>query len=116
LEPLEGATDAAGQGAGEHRLGDARHVFEEDVALAEVRGDGQGELRALADNDLLDVGDDLAGRGRHVDLTHTASVGCEFAGLLSGYPGRGRGATLPRASLCAPGKNSRCLGSQFEEE
>ena len=68
LQPLEGTPDAAGQGAGEHRLGHAGHVFEQDVPLAQVRRQGQGQLRPLADDHLLHVGDDLRRRTRHVDF------------------------------------------------
>ena len=58
LEPLEGAADAPGQGSRQHRLGDARHVFEQDVPFGEVRRDRQRQDGPLADDDLLDVGDD----------------------------------------------------------
>src|SRR5438067_1837306 len=36
LEALEGGADAAGQGAGEHGLGHAGDVLQQDVALAQV--------------------------------------------------------------------------------
>src|SRR6185437_4490545 len=71
LESLEGAADAAGERPGEHCLGDAGHVFEQDVPFAEVSGDGQRQLGPLADDDFLDVAHDAAGNCRNVDLALT---------------------------------------------
>ena len=64
LEPLEHRADAASQGPGQHRLGDAGHVFQEDVPFAEVGDQGQHQLLPLADDHLLDVGDDFLGKCR----------------------------------------------------
>ena len=36
------------------------------MAFAEVGGEAEVDLRALAEDDLLDIGGDLAGDGRHV--------------------------------------------------
>ena len=66
LQALERAADALGQRPGQHRLGDAGHVFEQNVPLAEIGDQGQRDLLPLADDDLLDIGDDFLGRGRHV--------------------------------------------------
>ena len=49
--------------ADEHGLGDARHIFQEDVPFAEPGDQGEDDLPAFADDRLLDVDDDLfAGR------------------------------------------------------
>src|SRR5207248_69805 len=67
LQALEGAADAACQGPGQHGLGHAGHVFEQNVPLAEVGDQAQLDLGALADDHLFHVGQDLARGGRHID-------------------------------------------------
>ena len=71
LHPLERRPDAAGQGPREHRLGHARHVLEQDVPLGEIGDQRQDDLLPLADDDLLDVGDDLLAGRR--DVRHAPS-------------------------------------------
>src|SRR5438105_5186278 len=63
LNALERAADALGERAGEHRLGDAGHVFQQNVAFAEIRNERQRDLLPLADDHLLYVRNDFA-RGR----------------------------------------------------
>ena len=64
LHPLERRPDAAGQR--QHRLGHARHILEQDVPLGKIGDQRQDDLLALADHDLLDIGDDLLAGCRHV--------------------------------------------------
>ena len=68
LNPLERAAHAAGQRPGEHRLGDARHVLQQNVPFAEPGNQRQDQLLPLADDGLLDVGDDLL--RRLIDIRH----------------------------------------------
>ena len=55
LDALEAAAERAGQRLRQHRLADARHVLDQDVALAGQRDDRQLELGALPDDDLLNI-------------------------------------------------------------
>ena len=64
LHALERAADAFGQCPGEHRLGYAGHIFEQHMPFAEVADQGQHDLLPFADDDFLDVGDDLFGERR----------------------------------------------------
>ena len=57
LNAFEGTADAARQRPGEHRLGHARHVLQQNVPLREPGHQRQNQLSALADDHLLDVGD-----------------------------------------------------------
>ena len=49
---------------GEHGLAGAGHVLDQQVALAQQRHEREAHLGVLADDDPLDVGDDLIGRLR----------------------------------------------------
>ena len=55
LDPLELAADRLGQGPDGHRLGQARHALDEDVAARQQRHDEALEQVVLADDDLLDL-------------------------------------------------------------
>jgi len=61
LNSLERATHAAGQRSGEHGLGDARHIFQQDVSFGEPTHQRENELLPFADDRPLDVGDDAFG-------------------------------------------------------
>ena len=82
LNPLERAAHAAGERPGQHRLGDAGHVLQQDVPFAEPSDERQNELLPLADDRLLDVGDDLLRRLidiRHGGLLFTSRTPCSHA-------------------------------------
>ena len=55
LDPAERAVDRAGDRLREHRLADARHVLDQDVALGEQPDEREADLVVLALHDLLDV-------------------------------------------------------------
>jgi len=57
LDALHVHRDRAGQRARQGGLAGARHVLEQHVAAAQQRYDGQLDDAALADDHLLDVGD-----------------------------------------------------------
>ena len=59
LDASEAAAQAARDGLGQHGLAGARHVLDEQVALAEQGDEREAHLVVLADDDALDVGDDL---------------------------------------------------------
>jgi len=68
LHPLERRPNTAGQGSGEHGLGHARHILEQDVPLGKKGCQHQHDLLALANNHSFDIGaDSLAGC---VDVRH----------------------------------------------
>src|SRR4029078_3033338 len=52
------APEALGDRLGEHRLAGARHVLDQQMALAQERDEREADLIVLADDDPLDVGDD----------------------------------------------------------
>ncbi len=56
LDPTERASDALAERLGQHRLADARHVLDEDVALAQERDERHPHLDVLADDHALDAG------------------------------------------------------------
>jgi hypothetical protein len=58
LDALERPLERLGDGAGEHRLPDAGHVFEENVSASEQGGEDVFDLGVVADDDRLDVVDD----------------------------------------------------------
>ena len=58
LDALERAADRAGHRLGQHGLADARHVLDQHMAPAEQRDERQLHLAVLADDHLLDIGDD----------------------------------------------------------
>ena len=64
LDPLHRAVDRPGQRLGEHRLADAGHVLDQQVALGEQHRDGQPDDLGLALDDGLDRRLDPAGRCR----------------------------------------------------
>ena len=59
LDAPERAAEAAGDRLGEHRLAGARHVLDQEVAAAQQRDEREADLVVLADDDALDVGEDL---------------------------------------------------------
>ena len=80
LDAPEGAAEAAREGLGQHRLADAGHVLDQQVALAQQRHQRQPHLVVLADDDPLDVGDDLL--ARFLDLGHWVLPSLCYPGLL----------------------------------
>ncbi len=64
LQAFEGAAEAAGQGAGQHGFGHARNVLQQDVPLGQEGDQGPDNLVALADDDLPDIVNNTAGKGR----------------------------------------------------
>ena len=63
LDPLELAADRLGQGLDGHRLGQARHALDEDVAARQQRDDQPLEQVVLPDDDLLDLVEQALHRG-----------------------------------------------------
>jgi hypothetical protein len=61
LQTLERHAQRDRQRTGEHRLARSRHVLDQHVAFAQQGGQQQLDGIPLADDDLLDVGDDLLG-------------------------------------------------------
>ena len=66
LDAVERAVDGAGERLREHRLADAGHVLDEQVALGQEHGEGGRDRLALARDDGLDVLHDA--RGERADL------------------------------------------------
>ena len=72
MDAFEGATHALGHGAGEHGLGHAGNILEQDVPLGEQGRHGEDHLVGFTDDDALNVGHDQlrnfaeAGRGINV--------------------------------------------------
>ena len=56
LDALEGAAERARQRLGQHGLADARHVLQQDVALAEQGDQQEVDDLLLADDDAADIG------------------------------------------------------------
>ena len=65
---LKAAADGAGKRAGQHGLGHAGHVFQQDVAAGKIGHDRQDDFIVFAHDDFLDVVHDLIGHGRHRGL------------------------------------------------
>ena len=63
LDPLELAADRLGEGLDGHRLGQAGHAFDEDVAAGEQRDDQPLQQVVLADDDLLHLVQQALHRG-----------------------------------------------------
>ena len=63
LDAFERTADAAGQGAGQHGLGHAGHVLQQDMPFREISRERENNLRPLADDHLLDVVNNPAGDG-----------------------------------------------------
>ena len=59
LDPPEDAAEAPRDRLGEDGLAGARHVLDQQVAAAQERDEGEADLVVLADDDALDVGEDL---------------------------------------------------------
>ena len=66
LDALELAADRVGHGLDRHRLGEARHALDEDVAADEQRDDEPLEEVVLADDDLLHLVEQALHRRRSV--------------------------------------------------
>ena len=62
LDAPEAAAEAAGERLGQDGLAGAGDVLDQQVALAQQRDERQADLVMLADDDALDVGDDLVDR------------------------------------------------------
>ena len=62
LNAFERTAHAGGERAGQHRLGDARHVFEQHVTFAKPGDQREHDLRAFADDHGFDVADNFFGR------------------------------------------------------
>src|SRR5207248_11637605 len=72
LNPPESTTERAREGAGEHRLADARHVLEQNVPVAQERDQAQLDDRALPDDHAFDV---VGNRGgEFADIPHLDPV------------------------------------------
>ena len=90
LDPPERAAEAPGDRLGEDRLAGPGHVLDEEVAAAQQGHQGEADLVVLADDDALDVGEDLV--AGLLDLGHRplsrarAPVG--GAGVGTGSPSR----------------------------
>ena len=63
LDALEADVQARGQRAGEERLGQAGHAFEDDMAAGEQRDERFFDQRFLADDDFFDFLPDFGGAG-----------------------------------------------------
>ena len=74
LDAPDRAVDAARERLRQLRLADAGHVLDQEVAFGEQDGECQPYRRALALDDLLDVGHDGFGRGAEL-LTRQRSTG-----------------------------------------
>ena len=62
LDPVERAVDDVGDRPDEHRLAEARHALEQDVAVGEQPGQRLADEVALADDDPADLGLDRRAR------------------------------------------------------
>ena len=62
MDALERAVERLGDGAREHGLADAGNVLQQDVPPPQEGGEDMFDLLAVADDDPLDVLDDLGGR------------------------------------------------------
>ena len=71
LDAAEAAADALAERLGEHRLADAGHVLDEDVALAQQRHQRHPHLDVLADDHALHAGDHAL--GGLLDVLHDGS-------------------------------------------
>ncbi len=88
LDAPEGAAQAASDGLGEDRLAGARDILDQEVATAQQGDEGEADLMVLADDDALDVGEDLV--PGLLDLRHeplSANGGCGNTGR-DGHSGR----------------------------
>jgi hypothetical protein len=61
LDAAEGAAERARQRLGQHRLADARHIFQQHVPVAEERDQQQLDHGVLADDHAVDLLDQAAG-------------------------------------------------------
>ncbi len=86
LDPPERAAEAPGDRLGEDRLAGPRDVLDQEVAAAQQRDQGEADLVVLADDDALDVGEDLV--AGFLDLAHRPLSQARAPGLA---PGSGRG-------------------------
>ena len=79
LDALELAADRVGDGLDRHRLGEARHALDEDVAADQQRDDEPLQEVVLADDDLLHLVQQPLHRGGSiltVVLIHARSPSC----------------------------------------
>ena len=65
LDPLERAAGALGHRTREHCFGDARNVFNQQMSLRQPDRRRQFDLFVLADDDFLDIGNELLRDGRN---------------------------------------------------
>jgi hypothetical protein len=72
LDAAEGAADGLAHRLGQHRLADAGHVLDQDVALAQQGHERHADLDVLPDDHALDAGDHAL-RGL-LDVLHECSV------------------------------------------
>ena len=89
LDALELAADRVGDGLDGHRLGEARHALDEEVAAAQQRDDEPFQEVVLADDDLLDLVEQPLHRGGSV-LT-VVSVHARFSSCRGLSVGRQAG-------------------------
>jgi hypothetical protein len=66
LDASEATADGPCEGLGQHRLPHAGHIFDEDVALAGKRDEGQLNLSTLANQDARDIFEHGTQRGVRV--------------------------------------------------
>ena len=87
LDPPERATEAPGDGLGQDRLAGARHVLDQEVAAAQQGDEREPDFVVLADDDALDVGEDLVPGFldlRHRPLSRSAVDGSAGVGFRLG--------------------------------
>ena len=77
LDPVEGAVDDVGDRPDEHRLAEAGHALEQDVAVGEQAGQRLADELALADDDAADLAlDGLGAFGEGLGREARAAGGC----------------------------------------
>jgi len=74
LDAPEGAAETAGDRLGQDRLAGAGHVLDQQVPAAQEGDQREADLVMLADDDALDVGEDLV--ARLLDVAHRTPVVC----------------------------------------
>ena len=80
LQPVETAMRAR-----QHRLADAGHVLDQHVAAAEQRDQREADLALLADDDVLDVGDDAFSDDFGVFHVHSRNAGAAALGVTASH-------------------------------
>ena len=111
LDPAHRAVDRAGQRLGQHRLADAGHVLDQQVALGEQHGDGEPDDVGLAVDHGLHRGPDGTGRRgsaqRDRPARHQRSPGSCLSSFMSPPQSRSSAASPPASLSGVPESRQR---------